>query len=78
MINAVSEITGCPKSRMAVVGDRLNTDILSGINADVTTICVLTGETTAKMLETSEIKPDYVFVSVKELLQELLTEYTKN
>ena len=42
-------------------GDRLYTDIKMGIDAGVTTCCVLSGETSLEMIERSEKnKPDYV------------------
>jgi len=54
-----------------IIGDRLYTDIASGKNAGITTVCVLSGEATVEDIAQSEIKPDYVFPSVKELLIEL-------
>ena len=41
-----------------VVGDRLYTDILSGINSKVDAVCVLTGEATVDMIGSGDIKPD--------------------
>ena len=52
---------------IAIVGDRLYTDIAAGINAGITSVLVLTGETNEAVLAASDIKPDYVFNSVKEL-----------
>lgn len=52
---------------VAFVGDRLYTDIKFGINNKMTSVLVLTGETTLKMLNASDIKPDYVLESVNEL-----------
>jgi len=53
------------------VGDRLYTDVATGINAGAVSICVLSGETSAQMLSESDLKPDYVFDSVRELHQAL-------
>lgn len=52
---------------VAFVGDRLYTDIKFGINNKMTSILVLTGETTLEMLHKSDIQPDYVMESVNEL-----------
>ena len=49
------------KDETLVIGDRLYTDILSGINAGVETALVLTGEATRKDAEESSYKPDYIF-----------------
>ena len=54
-----------------VVGDRLYTDIATGLNAGVDTICVLTGEATLQKIRKSTIEPTFVFDSVKEILSEL-------
>ncbi|MHA2268236.1 MAG: HAD-IIA family hydrolase [Promethearchaeota archaeon] len=51
-------------------GDRLYTDIKMGINAGVTTCCVLSGETTIGMIKSSEDKPNYVIGGIWELLNE--------
>lgn len=48
-----------------IFGDRLYTDIKMGIEAGVTTCCVLSGETTLEMIERSESnKPDYVIEGI--------------
>ena len=67
MINIICEKHGYDKKRVAVVGDRLNTDIMAGVNAGITTICVLTGETTTEQLKTSDVHPDYVVDSIKDV-----------
>ena len=42
-----------------MIGDRLYTDIAAGVNAGVTSICVLTGD----------VKPTYTFESVKSIFE---------
>lgn len=65
------EKTGYLKEQTAVIGDRIYTDIKSGLNAGVTTILVMSGETTYEILEASEDKPHYVMSSAKEILEAL-------
>lgn len=60
---------GYEKEETVVIGDRIYTDIKSGIAADVSTILVLSGETTREILEKSHDKPSYVMESAKELLE---------
>lgn len=72
MIDLMGEKTGLPNSRIAVVGDRLYTDIAVGVNAGAVSVLVLSGETTQEMAEQSDIKADYIFPSVKELGEALL------
>ncbi len=55
--------------QVAVVGDRLNTDILAAKNAGVTSVCVLSGETSRSDIERSQIKPDYVLDSIRDLYE---------
>lgn len=68
MINTVLDKFECSKEEAIIVGDRLYTDISSGINADVDTVCVLTGETTVEDIDETEFKPKYILDSVKNLL----------
>ena len=62
------EKTGYAKNETAVIGDRIYTDVKSGINAGVVSVLVMSGETDEKTLNTSEDKPDFVLESGKELL----------
>lgn len=63
--------TGFTKAETVVVGDRLYTDIACGINANVDTIAVLTGEIKQGDILNTKFKPTYVFNSVKEIYEEL-------
>ena len=56
------------KERIALVGDRLDTDILGGKRAGLTTILVLSGITSRADLAKSEIAPDYVIDNLAGLL----------
>ncbi len=57
-----------PPEQVAIVGDRLDTDILGGQRMGLTTVLVLGGITTPEELETSPIRPDYVFENLVDLL----------
>jgi HAD superfamily hydrolase (TIGR01450 family) len=56
-------------NRIAMVGDRLYTDIRFGNNFGYSSILVTTGTTTADMLETSPDKPTLIFDSVADFLE---------
>ena len=71
MIDFSVERSPFSKEETVVIGDRLYTDIASGVNAGVDTICVLSGESTMSDIENSEIKPTYVRQDIKEILKEL-------
>lgn len=55
------------KGETIVIGDRLYTDIASGINAKVSTALVLSGETKKEDLTKSQYKPDYIFDDIGEI-----------
>jgi ribonucleotide monophosphatase NagD (HAD superfamily) len=52
---------GLTIAEMALVGDRLPTDIALGYTSGITTVLVLSGETDARELEGSSYQPDFVF-----------------
>lgn len=68
------EHAGYQKEETAVVGDRIYTDIKSGLNAGVTGILVLSGETTEEILAASEDKPHLVLPDCSEILEALSVE----
>ena len=65
------EHTGYKKEETAVIGDRIYTDIKSGLGAGACSILVLSGETTREILEASDVKPHMVLESAKEILDAL-------
>lgn len=67
VIEMISEKKGVRKERIAMVGDRLYTDVRVAKNAGIVSILVLSGETTLSDLEKSDLKPDYVFKDLGEL-----------
>lgn len=71
MVNIVREKFGYASEETVIIGDRLYTDIATGLNADVTAICVLTGEAKEKDIIEGDIKPTYTFRSVKEIYLDL-------
>ena len=66
------KMTGFKPTETAVVGDRIYTDIKSGINAGCVTVLVLSGETTLEILQESADKPDYCLESGADLLTAII------
>jgi len=56
-----AERLGCAPSEVAMIGDRLDTDVVGGGRAGVVTILVLTGVSTRQDVEASPVKPDFLF-----------------
>lgn len=65
LLEMAMEHMGVGREGTAVVGDRLETDILGGRNAGITTVLVLSGITRREELEDSEYLPDLVFDSIE-------------
>lgn len=62
---------GVAKEHTCVVGDRIYTDIQCGLNAGITGILVLSGETTQDILENSPNKPHFVLPDASKILLQL-------
>ena len=71
IVEAALERTGCTSGETAMVGDRLYTDIATGVRNNMTSILVMSGETTPEMLQASEIKPTYVFERLSSIIERL-------
>ncbi len=61
IVDAALKRTGFAAREMAMVGDRLYTDIETGLRNDMLSILVMSGETTPEMLNASATRPDLVF-----------------
>lgn len=59
---------GISREETCVVGDRIYTDVKSGLNAGITGVLVLSGETTRQILAESPDKPHLVLEDAGELL----------
>lgn len=59
---------GYNKEETAVIGDRIYTDIKSGLNAGIMGILVLSGETTREIMDRSEDKPHLVLQNGGEMI----------
>ena len=67
MLRLALERTGYPAEQAVMVGDRLYTDIASGVNAGIDTVFVLSGEGTRKDAAESEAKPTWIFDGISAL-----------
>ncbi len=65
------ERLGCSKEETAMVGDRIYTDVKSGLNAGIAGILVMSGETTPEILSRSEDKPHLVLEDASAIIKAL-------
>ncbi|OJV63794.1 MAG: HAD family hydrolase [Clostridiales bacterium 38-18] len=71
IVDAIIDKYHLEKNEIAMVGDRLYTDIQLGVNSGITSILVYSGETTTEAYQQSKIKADFQFNSVKEIMEAL-------
>ncbi len=63
--------TGYQLHEMAMVGDRLYTDVATGVNHGMTGILVLSGEATMDDVAQSDVKPDLIFGRLSDMIPDL-------
>jgi NagD protein len=71
MLDGVLKRRGLQRSELAIVGDRLYTDMRMAKSAGVFGILVLSGETKREQLQSSPDAPDLVVADVGELAEVL-------
>lgn len=70
MVEAILHLLDRPVDRCLVIGDRLETDILLGLNVGMRAALVLTGATDEATLAGSAIEPTYVIDNLAELIHD--------
>ena len=68
IVEAVKRRTGLKVSELAMVGDRLYTDIETGLRSGMLSILVMSGETTEEMLAQSSTVPDLKFNRLADMI----------
>ena len=66
-MDMVLQITGCKKDEIVFVGDRLYTDVATGVKNGAKGFLVLTGEADMKTVEESEVKPTCIYDSLLDI-----------
>ena len=61
-------MTGIPNENICAVGDRLYTDVAAGANNGLHSALVLSGEATLEDCDKSDVKPELIFDSVKDII----------
>lgn len=68
IVDEALERTGFGKKELAMVGDRLYTDVATGVNHGLVGILVLSGEATLDDLASSDVKPDLIFSRLSDMI----------
>ncbi|MBV7339450.1 HAD-IIA family hydrolase [Chloroflexi bacterium TSY] len=67
MMRLALDKIGCHSSDAVMIGDRMDTDILSGIESQLTTVLVLSGAMTRDDMKRFGFRPDYVLDGVRNI-----------
>ncbi|MBL7112907.1 MAG: HAD family hydrolase [Bacteroidales bacterium] len=67
MRNALKKIK-CTREESIIIGDRMDTDIIAGIESEIDTCLVLSGITTMEMMETFAYQPHIVLNGVADIV----------
>ena len=62
-------ILGCHSSDIAFVGDRMDTDIIAGIESNIDTVLVLSGVTKLEDIDNFPYRPKYILNGVGEIIK---------
>jgi 4-nitrophenyl phosphatase len=73
IVEAAAHKLGLPIAQLAMIGDRLYTDIALGQSSGITTVLVLSGETCLEDVGPSLFQPDYIFANLGEVADRLLS-----
>ena len=73
-IDMIGEITGVAREDMCIFGDRLYTDIALGKRHGVTSVLVLSGETTSEDVEAAKKcdRPDFVYKDLGAVMDDII------
>lgn len=70
MMRTGLRILGCHSGEAVMIGDRMDTDIVSGMESGMTTVLVLSGISTAQTLEEYAYRPSAVYKSVGDIVKD--------
>jgi len=60
---------GCSNEETIIIGDRMDTDIIAGIESEIETLLVLTGISTLKTVDKFPYRPTYILEDVYDLIK---------
>ncbi len=67
MMRTGLKLLGCHSGEAVMVGDRMDTDIVAGVETGLDTVLVLSGVTTREIMNTFPYRPHYVLSGVGEI-----------
>jgi len=67
MMRTALKKIGCRREETAIVGDRMDTDIIAGVESEIATVLVLSGCTTREEVESFAYRPDLILDGVGDI-----------
>jgi NagD protein len=71
MMRAGLNVIGAHSETSAMIGDRMDTDVLAGLEVGMTTMLVLTGLTKLPHIDRYPFRPSRVVNSIADLVEEI-------
>ena len=68
MMRCGLSLLGCDEEDIAIIGDRMDTDIIAGIESEIDTVLVLSGVTAKEDLHRFPYRPKYIFDGVGDIV----------
>jgi NagD protein len=69
MMRSAIKKLGCIREESIIIGDRMDTDIIAGIESEIDTILVLSGISTRKSADKFPYRPHYILEGVNEIVE---------
>jgi NagD protein len=68
MMRSALKILGCQREETVIIGDRMDTDIIAGIESEIDTCLVLSGITQKNEIDQYAYRPHYLLEGVVDLV----------
>lgn len=69
MMRTARKRLGCQSEETAIIGDRMDTDIIAGIESGMDTVLVLSGVTSEETMSDFPYRPSYIFNGVGDMVE---------
>ena len=69
MMRTGMRLLGCRSEETVIIGDRMDTDIIAGIESEIDTVLVLSGVTSLESINEFPYRPKYVHSGVGDILK---------
>ena len=69
MMRHAQKLLGCQSEETVIIGDRMDTDIIAGLESQIETVLVLSGVTSRETLVNFPYKPDHILDGVGDVVK---------